>query len=180
MDKLAVLRYAKALFDIAVENNAVAEYNLASVDMLAVFESDPEIIGILNHPSIPLDSKIGAVATAFDGRVPSDFVGMIALMLRRGRNDEIVGVLQQFDVLYKEYAKLAVAKIYAPEQLDQARIDEIVQIVSRRLDKTIQVEFFIDPSLIAGFRVEVDGFVFDASIKYQMKGLKKQLLGSFY
>jgi len=180
MDRLAVLRYAKALFGIAAENNAVAQYNLAATQMLAVFESDPEIIDILNHPSIPIESKIGAVAVAFDGKVPSDFVGMIALMLRRGRNDDIIGVLRQFDVLYREYARLAIAKIYAPDQLGQARIDEIVQIISRRLDKTIQVEFFVDPSLIAGFRVEVDGFVFDASIKHQMKGLKKQLLGSFY
>jgi len=180
MDKLAVLRYAKALFEIAAERNAVAEYNMAAKDMLEVFTADPEIIGILNHPSIPLDSKITAVATAFDGKVPSDFIGMIALMLRRGRNNDIIGVLQHFDVLYKDYAKLAIARIYAPEQLEQTKIDEIVGIVARRLDKTIQVEFYIDPTLIAGFRVEVDGFVFDASIKYQMKGLTKQLLGSFY
>ena len=180
MEKLAVLRYAKALFEIAVERNAVAEYNKAAAEILAVLEADPEIMGILSHPSVPLDNKISAVAAALTGKVPDDFIGMMALMLRRGRNDDIVGVLRYFDVLYKEYARLAVAKIYASEQLSQARINEIVGIVSRRLDKTIDVEFIIDTSLVAGFRVEVDGFVFDASIKHQMNRLTKQLLGSFY
>ena len=180
MEKLAVLRYTKALFDLAVEKNAVQQYNQAAASILNLLESDKDVVGIINHPSIPLDKKMDALTIALAGTVPADFMGIFALMLRRGRKDDILGVLRHFDVLYKEYSRLAVAKLYSSEELPQEKVNEITQILSKKLDKTIEVEKVIDKSLIAGFRVEVDGFVFDASIKNQMNLMKKQLLGSFY
>ena len=177
MEKLAVLRYAKALFDIAAEKNAVAEYNQAAANILHVLESDKDVVGIINHPSIPLDKKTDALSAAFKGTVPEDFIGMFSLLLRRGRKDDIMGILRHFDVLYKEYSRLAVAVLTSSEQLPAEKVNEIAGILSKKLDKTVQIEQVIDKSLIAGFRVEVDGFVFDAGVKHQLNNMKKQLLG---
>jgi len=180
MEKLAVLRYAKALFEIAKEKNAVAEYNQAAKDILFALEQDKTIMSVISHPGMPRKDKIDAINAAFTGRVPEDFTGLFALMLKRGREGDIEGVLRHMDILYKEYSRLAVAKLFSPEELPEAKITEIRNHLSKKLDKTIHIEKIIDKTLIAGFRVEVDGFVFDASTKNQMNRLKKELLGSFY
>jgi len=180
MEKLAVFRYSKALFELAIEKKSVAEYNAAAANIISALEADKEITDIMNHPTIPLDKKIAALRAAFTGKVPDDFIGMFALLLRRGRKDEIINILRHFDVLYKEYSKLAVAKIYSPQELPYEKAAEITAKLAKKLDKTIQAEHIIDKSLIAGFRVEVDGLVFDASVKHQMNLMKKQLLGNFY
>ena len=180
MEKLAVFRYAKALFEIAKEKNAVAEYNQAAKDILFALQQDKTIMRVISHPGMPRKDKINVINTAFAGKVPEDFAGLFALMLKRGRERDITGVLEHMDVLYKEYSRLAVAKLYSPEELPEEKVTEIRGLISKKLDKTIHIEKIIDKSLIAGFRVEVDGFVFDASTKNQVNRLKKELLGSFY
>jgi len=180
MEKLAILRYAKALFALAIEKNAVAEYNEAAKSVLAVLEHDKDVLGIINHPAIPLVQKMDAFSRAFAGKVPDDFIGLFHLLLRRGRKNEILGVLHHFDKLYMDYARKTVALLYSPAELPQTKIAEITSTLSQKLNKTVEIQSRIDPGLIAGFRVEVDGYVFDASIKHQMENLKKELLGNAY
>jgi len=180
VERIAVLRYAEALFGLAVEKNSVAAYNQAAASILFVFEQDENIRAAMDNPAIPIVDKVAALKAAFLDRVPEDFVGLLALMLRRGRNKEIMPVLRHFDVLYKEYSRMAVARLYSPEELPTAKVAEITSILSKKLDKTIQIECIIDKSLIAGFRVEVDGFVFDGSAKHQMDRMKRQLLGKAF
>jgi len=180
MEKLAVLRYSRALFDLAVEKNQVAPFHDACDAILAVLQSDKDMLGLINHPGIPFEKKLEIIAAAFAGRVPEEFLGLFALLLRRGRKNTILGVLAHFNVLYKEYTRSAVAKIYSPSALSPEKISEIAAVLSQKLNKTVQAENVVDESLIAGFRVEVDGLVFDSSLKYQMNRMKKQLLGGFY
>ena len=180
MEKLAVLRYSKALFALAVEKNDVETYNDAAKSILAVMENDRDVRGIINHPAIPLEQKMDALSKAFKDKVPDDFIGLFALLLRRGRKDEILGVMRHFDKLYMDYTRKTVAKLYSSTELPAERVSEIRNHLSLKLNKIVQIESIIDDSLIAGFRVEVDGYVFDASIKYQIEMLKKELLGNAY
>jgi F-type H+-transporting ATPase subunit delta len=178
MEKLAVLRYSKALFALSVEKNAVEAYNTAAKSILAVMESDRDVPGIINHPAIPMEQKMDALSMAFKDKVPDDFIGLFALLLRRGRKDEILGVLRHFNTLYMDYVRKTVAKLYSPTVLPESKVAEITALLAQKLNKTVQIESIIDDTLIAGFRVEVDGYVFDASIKHQMETLKKELLGN--
>jgi len=180
MEKLAILRYSKALFGLAVEKNDVEAYNNACQSILAVLESDTDVLGIINHPAIPLEQKMDALSKAFRDKVPDDFIGLFHLLLRRGRKDEILGVLRHFNQLYMDYAHKTVAKLYSPTQLSAEKVAQIAAILAKKLNKTVELDGVIDESLIAGFRVEVDGYVFDASVKHQVEMLKKELLGNAY
>ena len=180
MEKLAILRYSKALFALAVEKNAVEAYNDAAKSILAVLEHDKDVLGIINHPAILLEQKMDALSKAFANKVPDDFIGLFHLLLRRGRKDEILGVLRHFDVMYMDYTRKTVAKLYSPTEMPAERTAEIRNLLSLKLNKTVQIEGIVDSTLIAGFRVEVDGYVFDASIKNQIEMMKKELLGNAY
>jgi F-type H+-transporting ATPase subunit delta len=180
VEKLAVMRYAKALFGVAIERGDVLGFKNAADAISQSFANDAQLLGIIKHPSISRDEKISAISAAFTGRVPDDFVGLFALMLKRGREDDILGVLEHFGVLYNEYSRIATAKIISSEELQESTIEQIKDMLTKKLDKTIEFEKTIDPALIYGFRVEVDGFVFDATAKNQVEKLKRQLIGSFY
>lgn len=178
MERIAVLRYSKALFEIAVESNLVEEYNKAAKDMLTVLTSEKELTAVMNNPSIPVTERMGVVKTVFSGKVPEAFMGILDLLFKRGRQKQLPDMLRHFEQLYKEYKRVADAKLYSATQLSPQKLSEISGILSKKLDKIINLELVVDPSLLAGFRVEVDGFVFDSSIKNQLAGLKKQLLGA--
>jgi len=178
MERIAVLRYAKALFELAVERGEVELYNKACTDILAVFEADKDLLAVVNHLAIPADQKMQTMKAIFEGKIPEDFLGIFGLVFRRGRQRELSAILERFGQLYREHMRIATAKLYAAAELPQDKLNEISQVLGKKLEKTIEFEKVIDPSLIAGFRVEVDGFVFDASTKNQINVMKKQLLAA--
>jgi F-type H+-transporting ATPase subunit delta len=176
MERIAVLRYAQALFELAVAQNQVAEFNQAANDIYDVLKSDKELLAVVNHLSITAQEKMVTMRAIFEGKVPEDFMGLFDLMLRRRRQRELLGVLKRFNKLYEEYIKVARATLYSPGELSQSKLDEIAAVLGAKLDKTVEFEVVIDPALIAGFKVEVDGHVFDSSFKNQINMLKRELL----
>ncbi|MCL2236150.1 MAG: ATP synthase F1 subunit delta [Defluviitaleaceae bacterium] len=178
MERIVVLRYAKALFDIALEKQMVEEYNQTCQEILAALKGDEEFLAVVNHLSISADDKMATMKSIFGGKIADDFMGVFSLLFRRGRQGELIYILEYFGKLYKDFKGIAAAKLMSASPLPQSKIDEIGAKLSEQLGKTIEFNITVDPDLIAGFRVEVDGYVFDASMKARMSQLKKQLLSA--
>ena len=178
MERIAVLRYAQALFELAIERGMVKEYDQAAKDIHAVLTSDSDLLAVVNHLSIPPHEKMTAMKGIFGNKIPEDFMGIFELVFRRSRQGELLGILSRIGELYKDYIKVGVAKLYSAAELPKNKLNEIKDLLQKKLDKTVEFELHIDPSLIAGFRVEIDGLVFDSSMKSQVASLKKELLGT--
>ncbi|MCL2169237.1 MAG: ATP synthase F1 subunit delta [Defluviitaleaceae bacterium] len=178
MDRIAVYRYATALFELAIERGLAKEYDKAATDISTVLTSDKDLLGVINHLSIPPHEKMDTMKGIFSGKIPEDFMGIFQLVFRRGRQGELLGILERINELYKDYIKVGVAKLYSATELPKNKLNEIKELLQKKLDKTIEFELHVDPALIAGFRVEIDGLVFDSSMKSQVAALKKELLGT--
>ena len=178
MERLIARRYSKALFDLAIEQNMASEYNAAARTLADIIEKDDGFMQILKNPSISRSQKSTIVNAALKDRVPTDFVGMIELILKRGREQSLVDIFRDYESLYNDYRAVAIAKLTTPTQLDAEIVNQISQIVSKKINKTVEIQMEIDPGLVAGFCIEVDGFIFDATTKTKLAGLKKHLLKS--
>ena len=175
MEMLAVLRYAQAIFDLAVEKNQVDEFNQACKDVHTVILSDSQLLAMVNHLSIPAHEKMETMNAIFSGKVPQDFIGMLDLVFKRGRQGELLGILERFEELYKEHNNVVDAEIFAAAEIPSPKLTEIVEMLGKKLGKTVNHTMHIDPALIAGFRVVVGGYVFDSSLKNQLSLMKKKL-----
>ncbi|MCL2353122.1 MAG: ATP synthase F1 subunit delta [Defluviitaleaceae bacterium] len=178
MENLAIRRYAVALFELAKEKGQPEVYNQAAKDILEILKENKEFLAILNHVSISTQEKIETMKAVFAGKIPEDFLGVFELLFKRGRQKDLTKVLSRFEQLYKEHMGIVVATIYSPVELPLEKQEEIAQMLGKRLGKTIEFDKVIDKSLLGGFRVEVCGFTYDASLKEQLSQLKKELLSS--
>ena len=176
MERLAALRYSKALFDMAVENKDVDGYNAAAMALADILDTDEYFLATLKNPSIPRAQKSELVHKALQGRVPVSFLGLIELVLKRGREGLLVDIFRHFTVLYNDYKSVAIATVTSPVYLEPQKIAEIKAVISSKINKSVEIQPIIDESLIAGLRIEVDGFEIDTSIKSRLADMKKQLL----
>ena len=65
--------------------------------------------------------------------------------------------------------------IYSTKALSKNEINRIEKAISSRLNKEIYLIPKIDENLIGGFKVVINDYVFDASIKNKLEGLKSSL-----
>jgi len=178
MERLAALRYSKALFDSAVENRDVDGYNDTAAALTEILETDKYFLATLKNPSISRAQKSELVHKALQGRVPVDFLGLIELVLKRGREGYLVDIFRHFAVLYNEYKSISIATVTSPIYLEPQRISEIKAVIASKINKSVEIQPVVDESLIAGLRIEVDGYVVDSSLKTKLADMKKQLLKS--
>ena len=79
--------------------------------------------------------------------------------------------------LYREAFGIASVEIVSAIDLSDTEISGILDVVKRQLGgKTMEQSVKVDPQLIGGFTVSVDGMVLDASIKNELKKLRLKLL----
>jgi F-type H+-transporting ATPase subunit delta len=59
--------------------------------------------------------------------------------------------------------------------LNEGQIEALKEALSKKLDKQVDIEAKVDPAVIGGISVYVDGFLIDHTLTKRFQDLKKQL-----
>ena len=104
-----------------------------------------------------------------------DLQTFIALLAKKGRTDYLRRIFRTFVDLYCESVGLRhvtlVSAVPSP-QLERRVREELVS----RFGSNVLIETEVDPSLIGGYRVEVDGWMMDASVRRQLQILQREFI----
>ena len=93
MAKLVVKRYATALFDLAASEGAMAKYEEEVKVIVKALHDEPDFMAVLQDHKVTRENKINIVETVFTDKVSSPIVGLLALLVKKGRQSEIINVL---------------------------------------------------------------------------------------
>ena len=168
------IRYATALFELALERGLVSDY-LQQAAFISAAMKEEDCKRIITHPRIAPDDKFAFLDGAFAGRIHDDLLGFMRLTVTKNREDYLAPALDALVNMIRRHQKYATAKVVSavaltPEQESQLRI-----VLTRKLGKTIDLSVDVDASVIGGFRLHVDGHVFDRTIKNLLKDMKETI-----
>ena len=96
----------------------------------------------------------------------------------KNRETEILNILETFLNLVKEYKGITTAFIYSATQLSDSQLSAIKEKLSKKLNKDVIIKAYIQPELIGGMLINVDGKVIDNSIKKSLVDIKKSLINN--
>lgn len=103
MAKLVSKTYGDALFELALEEDKLDLFFAESEVIRQVFLENSELIKLLNHPKIDKEEKISVMENIFKDRASNEFVGFLTLVVRKERQNDIVGILDYFVSQVKEH-----------------------------------------------------------------------------
>ncbi len=175
MAELIVKRYATALFDMAHEDNAVAQYETEVSTIVEALKETPDFMAVLGNHKVTLEEKLTLVDNIFADKVQSPIVGLMALMVKKSREGYLLEVLENFLDMAKAARGIIKASVTSAVALNETQIEQIKANLQAGTGKVIELETIIDESIIAGLIIRVGDKVIDVSIKGEMKTLKKQL-----
>jgi F0F1-type ATP synthase delta subunit len=75
----------------------------------------------------------------------------------------------------EEYLGVAQGTLTSVAPLSKKESTEIQKFVGQFLNKSVTLEQELDPSLLSGFVVRVDGFSLDASLKFELNEMRNLL-----
>ncbi len=78
--------------------------------------------------------------------------------------------------VYNEKQKKASAVVISPVSLNKGYVDRLKVALKKLIDRDVDIENEVDPSLLGGFVVRVGSTIYDSSVKGQLRLLKSELM----
>ena len=176
MAKLVSKTYGDALFAVALEESRMDEFFEAAKAVADILRTNEDFGKLMNHPKIMKEDKVKIVEETFATRLPKEFVGLMTLMVEKGRASEMLSVFDYFVSLVKEEKKIGKADVTTAMAMSDAQKEK----VEKKLLETTKYESFemcyhVDESLIGGMLIRIGDRVVDSSIKTKLYELSREL-----
>ena len=167
--------YGRGLYLLAKEEGAVAEMLTEVRGTAAILGAEPEYIALLGNLSLKREDRIALIDAAFSGRAMPHLVSFLKLMTERGYAAHIVAALAAFEALYREEEGIALAEVTSAAPLTDAERAALKERLDRVTGKRCELSERVDPTLIGGVRVMVEGRLYDGTVSGKLARFKRRL-----
>lgn len=168
-------RYAAGLYSIALDANKVSVWQEEIKTIQKIFLENREFLDVLSSAFLPLVEKEEMLDKTLKG-VDPNIVNLIKLLIKNHRQRYILDTFQAYNSLANQLRGVKEGLIYSTYRLDDKTLEKIKQKIKSVEGSDVDLINIIDPTLIGGVRVVIDGHIYDGSIKSHLEKLKESLL----
>ena len=169
--------YASALFDL-VEGDRYEDYLSAVRETEKNLLEQREFLSFLSSYEIPLSDKEKAIEKIYGSLKLPYYTDFLKLLTKKHR-------IGSFEIISREFGELVCEKlgiiegiIYSVEKLPAAKIHTVEDAFAKKFGKKVELKNVIEPGLIGGVKVALDGKVYDGSLRNRLMGLENTLMKS--
>jgi F-type H+-transporting ATPase subunit delta len=168
-------RYARALASVAGETNHL-EQTADELEGIAGWLDDVDVKAAFESPSLGVAARralVGRLAESLGlSELTRNFLSMLA---ERGRLDQFRPIVQAYEALVDRSLGRVRAVVRAATALDDASVAKIRSVLEQMTGKKVIASVVVDPTLIAGVSVEIEGRVYDGSAQTQLAHLTRSM-----
>ncbi len=173
-------RYAKALFELAIEMKLVEQVYEDAQLVIDVCKNNKEFVVMLRSPVIKDVKKLAIIKDIFEKNLNKLTYKFFVVITRNNRESIIQEISEQVVELYQEYKNIVPVHLTTATKLEEVTRAKILKLLSQKSDATVELTEEVDEDLIGGFVLEFDDKQFDASIQRQIANLKKEFEVNLY
>ena len=169
----AAKRYARALFELAKDQNEIDRVLQEFQTVLWLIHQNDVLKLALRKPGNKDRERL--LKSFFEKRFSSLFGHFLLLVLKNNRFALIDQILSEYQSLCDSYHHLKRAQVVTTVPLSDEISRQLVETLQHIFQCDVRVENVIDPDILGGLIVEINGKVFDASIQNKFFKLKSFL-----
>lgn len=152
---------------------AGVEEDLNSIN--ALLDQNVEFSHFLLAPYTGREEKGLILGRLFSDRITSLTMQVLRVMLEKRREGEIPAVRSEYIRLRREHERVEHIVVTSAEPMDAAQRDALIARMASLLNKRVESDFQVDPTLIGGVRVAYSNFVLDGSARGALNKLGERL-----
>jgi F-type H+-transporting ATPase subunit delta len=169
-------RYAKALVELAVAEQAVDRYGEELAMVNAVLQRETLLRQLLDSPTLAMDKKAAMLTDLVAALGLSAGMGkFLGLVLSKGRISYLSQIEDTYRRLADELSGVLRARITSAVELDAAQQQAIGASLEKQTGKKVALNVSVDPQLLGGVKAEIGGRLFDGSVRTQLKRIEESL-----
>ena len=171
-------RYAKALFDVALQEKA----DLVQVDrdlqaVVAMLEASPDLAQASNRGTVTEEKRkslIEAVSKAMTLTTP---VTKLLVLLAQTRK---LNLLAELEKAYRErllaHQNIVRAEVKSAAPLSPEKTRALEESLAKVTGKKVELSVSVDPELLGGVVATIGSTVYDGSVRTQLQRMRQELV----
>ena len=165
--------YAEALFELAVQGGVTKETSEGLETVVSALLQTPDFRALLASPAITKEERLAALDTAFRGKIPDILLAILRMMVSRGHVSALNAMARDYEELARGYRGESMAVVTSAVPLQEAETVALRAKLEKKLGRQVTLQCQVNPELIGGIRVEVDGRIIDGSIRNKLEEIKE-------
>ena len=167
--------YAMALLELGKNQEEEKRYMEQLCEIANLFDTLPELRQLFSHPNIENEKKTEIIKSAFENQVDDMVYRFLIVMNEHKMLSHMKEIYQSYVSCYEEKYDIEVVKVMSAIELDEEQIEKLTKVLKEKLNKDIKISVEVDPSLIAGLKVQTKDMVMDNTIVSKIDAMKEAM-----
>ena len=168
--------YAEAAYKIASESQSISTWK-DSLMTLSDIIVDMEVKAIIASPKIDSDQTLDFLLS-FLPQKDESFSNFLSIMIANKKVYFLDEVYKLFNDMVLEDDNTTIAEVETAFALTDKQRSAIVNSLSKKYDKKIQIHEVINERLLAGIKISVNNEVTDHSVRNKLNLMKEQIINN--
>ena len=167
--------YGQSLYDLAAESNLSDEI-LGEMEVInGIFKENPDYITLLSEPSVPKKERLQLVDQAFGNGCQEYLLNFIKILIEKGILREFSACQKRYRRCYNEEHGIADALVTTAVALDDTQLSQLKSKLETISGKKVLLKQKVDSNVLGGVRVDLEGQLFDGTVKGRLSELRKRV-----
>jgi F-type H+-transporting ATPase subunit delta len=171
-------RYAKALFDVALEEKAdLAKINQDLAAVAELVETNKDLALAAERAGVPDAARKALIEQVADRLGVAPQVKKLLIMLTAGRKlvlaKDLAGAYQERLLAHQNIVR---AEVKSAAPLSAEKTQALAESLGKVTGKKVELSVTVDPSLLGGIVATIGSTVYDGSVKTQLQRMRQELV----
>jgi F-type H+-transporting ATPase subunit delta len=168
-------RYAKALFELALEGHREEEIGQEIKWFVTAYTTSP-LMKVLNNPVFTVRGRKDIIVEVAKGlRLSLVVIHFLSFLLEQGRLAFLPSIVSRYRRLLDERKGRVEARVVTTSPLEKDMIERLREVLQEISGKEVVLQEETDPGLIGGLLIQLEGKVYDGSVRTQLEGMRKRI-----
>jgi len=169
-------RYAEALLGLAQARDATDDVRGELRSLVDLIGNTPQLGRLLERPDLPPQAKLDAIQQAIGDTFSETIVALLATLVRHQRGDIVAQVAEAFEELDDAARGVVRAEAHTVVPLSENQQARLVAALERRTGRKVKLLERVDPTVLAGLRLQVGDKLIDGSAAGRLTRMREQLV----
>jgi len=175
MELEVAMVYGNALYGAAKDTNQVDEIRDEIVQLDEIFGNETQFYELLTNPAVSNVTKKSMIDKVFKGKLSTEVLSFMYILVDKGRFFHFHKIVREYCKMLNDERSIGVGVVYSAVPLNKQQVDKFAVETGKLLKKTVNLKNEVDPSLIGGVKIFVEGKLIDASLKSRLEKLAEQI-----
>ena len=166
-------RYAKAIFDLALEAKSLEKVESDLISIKGLLESSADFNKIVNSPIVS-DAAQNAVLEEVLKKMKVQVLTkrFVLVLIENGRLDILQSAIDAYSQMLKSHKGEVSAEVISARALTKKQTSQIEKTLGKSLGNKVQVTSDVDEEILGGIMIKIGSKMLDASVRGKLDKLQ--------